>query len=376
MGVEEEEMEEGKAKKQNLDERSCDLYMCRTSLTGNHSSHQQLPHRTGMSHRLSPTSLDFWPLSDTDRWGAIGSELQQRRFLRGREGKMEKKRKGRKGGREEGRKGGRKERLKRNKETKKSSSITIWSKLSETQSSVFTTSSQRAGWHSPASQAPHSNAGISTPAEGNIPMAVSLTLLQPAQSLERMDGQTENTVPPAVAVTGVDSGPIQLNRVTGVNAESKSNLCPDLRSERLKSGKGVFVGGEEGVEGREGNGGALTFVILIWTQRDNEASAQEHKSVFRTRLPRTDRLGAMEYAAHVSERCQVLEEGRSPSHVAQRGLAPVRTRTKAALGKQASSEVWTNGTDTDLTFLRELGHRTDPLEREIHERLPSYGWQS
>ena len=32
-----------------------------------------------------------------------------------------------------------------------------------------------------ASQAPHSTAGISSPAEGNIPMAVSLTLLQPAQ---------------------------------------------------------------------------------------------------------------------------------------------------------------------------------------------------
>ena len=67
----------------------------------------------------------------------------------------------------------------------------------------------------------------------------------------------------------------------------------------------------------------------------------------------------------------MLEEGRSLSHVAQRALAPVRNRTKAALGKPASSDVWTNGTDTDLTFLQGLGHRTDPLEREIHERLPS-----
>lgn len=54
----------------------------------------------------------------------------------------------------------------------------------------------------------------------------------------------------------------------------------------------------------------------------------------------------------------------SLSHVAQRGLAPdtPRKRTKALLGKQAVCKVWTDGTDTVLTFLQGLGHRTDPLE--------------
>lgn len=62
---------------------------------------------------------------------------------------------------------------------------------------------------------------------------------------------------------------------------------------------------------------------------------------------------------------QVLEGGRrSPSHVAQGGLAPhsVRKRTKALLGKQYFCIVRTDGTDTVLTFLQGLGHRTDPLE--------------
>lgn len=52
------------------------------------------------------------------------------------------------------------------------------------------------------------------------------------------------------------------------------------------------------------------------------------------------------------------------SHVAQGNLAPdsVRKRSKAPLGKRASCKVWTDGTDTILTFLQGLGHWADPLE--------------
>lgn len=60
----------------------------------------------------------------------------------------------------------------------------------------------------------------------------------------------------------------------------------------------------------------------------------------------------------------VGKEGGSLSHVAQGGLAlgSVRQRNKAPLGKRAFCKVWTDGTDTVLTFLQGLGHRTDPLE--------------
>lgn len=48
----------------------------------------------------------------------------------------------------------------------------------------------------------------------------------------------------------------------------------------------------------------------------------------------------------------------------RRGLAPdcVRKMTKAPVGKQAFCKMWTDGTDTVLTFLRGPGHQTDPLE--------------
>lgn len=45
--------------------------------------------------------------------------------------------------------------------------------------------------------------------------------------------------------------------------------------------------------------------------------------------------------------------------------------TKAPLGKRAFCRVWTDGTDTTLTFLQGLWPLDRPISGEIHEQLPS-----
>lgn len=72
----------------------------------------------------------------------------------------------------------------------------------------------------------------------------------------------------------------------------------------------------------------------------------------------------------------VRNGGRLLSHVAQGSLAPdsVRNWTKAPLGKEAFCKVWTDGTDTALTFLQGLGHWTDPLEGRSWVLSKRGGW--